>query len=46
MKVLSFLMGWSVKDVAHIEDVYAELKRPQISRRARFDESQSNVIAD
>jgi plasmid replication initiation protein len=43
-KIVSFIMGWSVKDVAGMKKAYAELQQPKIGRKIRLDGSQSDVI--
>lgn len=43
-KVLSFMMGWSVKDVEGMKKSYAELQRPKLGRDVRLDGSQIDVV--
>ena len=43
-KVLSFMMGWSVKDVEGMKKSYAELQRPRLGRDVRLDGSQIDVV--
>lgn len=43
-KVLSFMLGWSVKDVEGMKKSYAELQRPKLGRDVRLDGSQIDVV--
>jgi plasmid replication initiation protein len=43
-KVLGFMMGWSIKDIAGMQSAYAELQRPQIGRKERLDGSHDEII--
>jgi len=45
-KVVGFMMGWSIKDVAGMKKAYAELQQPQQGRKQRLDGTQSDVIID
>ena len=43
-KVVGFLMGWSIKDVAGMKQAYAELQRPKLGRKERLDGTSSTVV--
>ena len=43
-KIVSFLMGWSIKDIAGMKLSYAELQQPKLGRKVRLDGSRSDVI--
>jgi plasmid replication initiation protein len=43
-KVIGFLMGWSIKDVAGMKQAYAELQRPKLGRKERLDGTSSTVV--
>lgn len=45
-KIVSFIMGWSIKDVSGMKQAYAELQRPKIGRKERLDGSSSKVVDD
>jgi hypothetical protein len=45
-KVVGFLMGWSIKDVAGMKQAYAELQRPKLGRKERLDGTSSSVVED
>jgi len=37
-------MGWSIKDVAGMEQAYAELQRLKLGRKERLDGTSSSVV--
>ena len=43
-KVVSFLFGWSIKDVSGMQKAYTELQQPKIGRKARLDGTKADVI--
>ena len=43
-KVISFLMGWSIKDVEGMKEAHAELQRPKIGRKDRLSGASSSVV--
>lgn len=43
-KVVGFLMGWSIKDVAGMKQAYAELQRPKLGRKERLDDTSLSVV--
>lgn len=45
-KVVSFIMGWSVKDTDGMQKAYKELQRPQVGRKARTSGKGDTVVVD
>ena len=43
-KVIGWIMGWSIKDVAGMKQAYAELQRPKLGRRERLDGTSPSVV--
>ena len=45
-KVVSFIMGWSVKDTDGMQKAYKELQRPHVGRKARTSGEGDTVVVD
>jgi len=45
-KVVSFIIGWSMKDTDGMQKAYKELQRPQVGRKARTSGKGDTVVVD
>jgi len=45
-KVVSFIMGWNVKDTDGLQRAYKELQQPSVGRKFRSNSDQETVVVD